>query len=173
MCKVILTRLYESSIIIFAVFNTAFEGIKEEEEGKKKFQFKPDVRELSECIATAITFGTIQSRCHSKLHGFPTIRIHPAGFDIIVYNFDFDVLLTSYLGWSRKALLILWIVERYKIFPITHTCMQDLQKCPSGYLSLAKQFKSLPKASYQYGVSKELLTPYNESYFRDALDFTY
>lgn len=83
----------------FAVLNTAFE-----EEEKKKIRFRPDVRELSECIATAITFATIQSRRNSKIHGSPTIRIDPAGFDIVVYNPEFDVLLMSHLGWTRKAL---------------------------------------------------------------------
>lgn len=81
------------------VLNTAFE-----EEEKKKIRFRPDVRELSECIATAITFATIQSRRNSKIHGSPTIRIDPAGFDIVVYNPEFDVLLMSHLGWTRKAL---------------------------------------------------------------------
>lgn len=48
--------------------------------------------------------------------------------------------------------------------------MQDLQKRPCGYLPFAEQFPSLPKAPYQYGVSMELLGPYNESYFVDTLD---
>lgn len=72
--------------------------------GEEKDPIQTDVRELSECIATAITFATIQSRRNSKIHGSPTIRIDPAGFDIVVYNPEFDVLLMSHLGWTRKAL---------------------------------------------------------------------
>ena len=157
----------------FAVLSTAFEAIKEEEEKKKKIRFRPDVRELSECIAMAITFATIQNQRNGEIHGSPTIRIHPAGFDIVVYNPEFDVLLMSHFGWTRKALLILWIVVHYNIFPITHACMKDLQKYPCGYHCFAEQFASLPKASYQYGVSMELPEPCHESYFRDTLDFTF
>ena len=127
----------------------------EDEKNRREFQFKPDVHELSECIAIAITFATIQSR--RKIHGSPTIRIHPAGFDLVVYNPEFDVLLISYFGWTRKSFLILWIVLHYKIFPVTHTCMRDLQECSSGYVSFIKQCNKLPKATYQYGTSKELL----------------
>ena len=143
----------------------------EDEKNRREFQFKPDVHELSECIAIAITFATIQSR--RKIHGSPTIRIHPAGFDLVVYNPEFDVLLISYFGWTRKSFLILWIVLHYKIFPVTHTCMRDLQECSSGYVSFIKQCNKLPKATYQYGTSKELLAPYKESYFRDNFDFSY
>ena len=49
------------------------------------------------------------------MHVFPVIRIHPKGCDIIVYSPEFDLLLISYLGWTRKAFLTLWIVEHYKI----------------------------------------------------------
>ena len=49
------------------------------------------------------------------MHGFPVICIHPKGWDIIVYSPEFDLLLISYLGWTRKAFLTLWIVEHYKI----------------------------------------------------------
>ena len=45
-------------------------------EGKKSIKKNPDVHELLQLFATAITFGTIQSRRHSEIHGFPTICVH-------------------------------------------------------------------------------------------------
>ena len=93
-------------------------------EGKKRYKEDSDVHEPSQSFATAITFATIQRERHRSIHGFPIIRIHPGGFDIM-YNTEFDLLLISYLGWTKEVLLILWIVEHYKLFPITHTCMQN------------------------------------------------
>ena len=107
-----------------------------------------------------------------KVHGFPIIRIHPGGLDIIVYNPEFDLLLISYLGWTRNALLILWIVEHYKIFPIKRENMQDHQQYSCGYHSFAKQFQSLPKGPYQYVVHKAHFRTSNEPYFRDTVDIT-
>ena len=43
---------------------------------KKALKKTPDVHELLQLFATAITFGTIQSRRHSEIHGFPTICVH-------------------------------------------------------------------------------------------------
>lgn len=119
-----------------------------------------------------ITFGTIQRQHHSEVHGFPIIRIHPGGLDIIVYNPEFDLLLISYLGWTRKVALILWIVEHYKIFPIKLETMQDHKQFSRGYVSFAKQFESLPKGPYRYGVHKGHFRSCNETYFRDTEDIT-
>jgi len=97
-------------------------------EGKAKFKQRPDVHELSQSFATAITFGKIQKERHDHMHGFPVIRIHLKGYDIIVYSPEFDLLLISYLGWTRKALLILWIVLHYILFPITCTCLDPCRR---------------------------------------------
>ena len=113
-------------------------------EGKKRYK-DSDVHELSQSFATEIPFATIQRERHRSIHGFPIIRIHPGSFDIIKYNTEFDLLLISYLGWTKEVLSILWIVEHYKLFPITHTCMQNKKQYPSGYLSLAKTVRIAPK----------------------------
>ena len=62
-------------------------------EGKCRAKCATDVHELSQCFATAITFSSIQQRRHPTVHCFPTIRISPRGFDIILYNPEFDLLL--------------------------------------------------------------------------------
>ena len=64
-------------------------------EGRNRTKVSTDVHELSQCFATAITFSTIQQKQHPTVHGFPTIRIHPRGFEIILYNPQFDLLLIS------------------------------------------------------------------------------
>ena len=61
----------------------------------------------------------------TTVHCFPTIRISPRGFDIILYNPEFDLLLICCLGWTRKALLILWIVEHYHLFPVTQAFLNS------------------------------------------------
>ena len=104
------------------------------------------------------------------MHGFPVIRIHPRGYDIIVYSPEFDLSVIGYLGWTRKALLILWIVLHYKLFPIARTCLENKRHYPSGYLSLAEQFEALPRTPYQYTVHKSQLTASDKSYERDDED---
>ena len=131
------------------VFLNLFTGDTSAGGNVKRLKLKPDVHELSPCLATAITFGTIQSTWISH--------------NVIVYNPEFDLLLISYLGWTRKALLILWIVEHYKIFPIKRESMQDHQQYSCCYHSFAKQFQSLPKGPYQYVVHKAHFRTSNES----------
>ena len=99
-------------------------------EGKCRAKCATDVHELSQCFATAITFSSIQQRRHPTVHCFPTIRISPRGFDIILYNPEFDLLLICCLGWTRKALLILWIVEHYHLFPVTQAFLKENRMHP-------------------------------------------
>lgn len=99
-------------------------------EGKCRAKCATNVHELSQCFATAITFSSIQQRRHPTVHCFPTIRISPRGFDIILYNPEFDLLLICCLGWTRKALLILWIVEHYHLFPVTQAFLKENRMHP-------------------------------------------
>ena len=72
--------------------------------------------------------------CHSaslsnntnENNGFPIIHIHPGGFDIIVYNPEFELLLTKYCCWTNKSLITLWFVLHYKLFPVKH--LQEVRK---------------------------------------------
>ena len=139
-------------------------------EGKCRAKCATDVHELSQCFATAITFSSIQQRRHPTVHCFPTIRISPRGFDIILYNPEFDLLLICCLGWTRKALLILWIVEHYHLFPVTQAFLKENRMHPSGYLKLATAFNKLPKTPYGYGVHKTQLSASSEECLRDNRD---
>lgn len=138
--------------------------------GKCRAKCATNVHELSQCFATAITFSSIQQRRHPTVHCFPTIRISPRGFDIILYNPEFDLLLICCLGWTRKALLILWIVEHYHLFPVTQAFLKENRMHPSGYLKLATAFNKLPKTPYGYGVHKTQLSASNEECSRDNRD---
>ena len=77
------------------------------------------VHDLSQSLATAITFGDIQEKRHPELEGFLVLRTHLRGFDIILYCPDFDLLLVSYFAWTTKALLILWTIGPLSTLPLS------------------------------------------------------
>ena len=99
-------------------------------EGKKSVSEKTTISALSETIATALTFARIQQKRHSKHHTFPTLRVHPLGVDIILYNAVSDHLMVTCLSWSRHALFMLWLVLHHNLFSFlqvpevyeTYTC---------------------------------------------------
>lgn len=134
---------------------------------------EPDVNELSQSFATAITFATIQHQRHSELHTFPTIRVHPRGVDIIIYNSELDLLMANYYGWTYKSFLFLWMVLNHKIFSFNDLSQyknREDYKC--GYRSLANQF-GVAQAPPRYGVNKASFEVAHESFKRDESEIFY
>jgi len=97
-------------------------------EGKKSVSEKTTISALSQTIATALTFARIQQKCHSEHHTFPTLRVHPLGVDIILYNAVSDHLMLTCLAWSKQALL--WLVLHHNLFSFV-----QLPKRYEGYTS--------------------------------------
>lgn len=105
-------------------------------EGKCRAKCATDVHELSQCFATAITFSSIQQRRHPTVHCFPTIRISPRGFDIILYNPEFDLLLICCLGWTRIACVADGNLPVNTVCELVH---KSLSETPNDYWDLCSR----------------------------------
>ena len=88
-------------------------------EGKRVVMVETTIRELSQSIATMLTFAWTQQKSHDGLHTFPTLRVHPIGIDIILYNTLSDHLMLTCLKWSDSRnipTLYLTIVTMPQLF---------------------------------------------------------
>jgi len=74
------------------------------------------IRELTQSIATALTFASIQQKRHKELHTFPTLRVHPKGINVILYNTQSDHLMLGSLSWSEQGLFVLWLMLNHNLF---------------------------------------------------------
>jgi len=92
---------------------------------------------LSQTIATALTFAKIQQERHSEHHTFPTLRMHPLGVDIILYNAVSDHLMLSCSAWSEHALFMLWLVLHHNLFRFVQL-PKGYEKYTSGFLDYIK-----------------------------------
>jgi len=84
-------------------------------EGKNNVS-QTTIRELAQSIATALTFASIQQKRHKELHMFPTLRVHPKGIDVILYNTHSDHLMLGSFSWSEQGLFVLWLVLHHNLF---------------------------------------------------------
>lgn len=103
-------------------------------EGKKGVSEKTTISALSESLATALTFARIQQKRHSGHHTFPTLRVHPLGVDIILFNAVSDHLMLTCLKWSQQALFMMWLVLHHNIFSFLEL-PKKYEKYTSGLLS--------------------------------------
>ena len=99
----------------------------------KKVSPKTTIPELSQSLATALTFARIQQKRHNGLHTFPTLRVHPMGIDILLYNTVSDHLMLSCLAWPNRALFMLWLVLHHNIFSFLEL-PEKYQRYTSGFL---------------------------------------
>ena len=104
-------------------------------EGKKKIAEDPNFEELSEVLATVIAFSFVQNIRHSSVTRFPTIRIHPSGFDILIYDCVNDVLLGNFYKWHDNAFPYMWAVLHYQAF-LDMECQMPLN-AECGYMQNA------------------------------------
>ena len=102
-------------------------------ERKKGVSVKTTISALSQCLATALTFARIQQKRHRGHHTFPTLRVHPLGVDIILYNAVSDHLILSCLAWSQQALFMLWLVLHHNIFSFLEL-PKKYERYTSGFL---------------------------------------
>ena len=101
-------------------------------EGKRVVTVETTIRELSQSIAMALTFASIQHTCHAALHTFPTLRVHPIGIDIILYNTLSDRLMLNCFKWSEQTFFLLWLVLHHNLF--------SFQELPKKYEKLTCGF---------------------------------
>ena len=102
-------------------------------EGKKAASVKTTISTMSQCVATALTFAKIQQKRHHGLHTFPTLRVHPIGIDIILYNAVSDHLMLTCLTWTNQALFMLWLVLHHNVFSLLEL-PKEYERYTSGFL---------------------------------------
>ena len=102
-------------------------------EGKKAVSVKTTIATMSQCVAMALTFAKIQQKRHQGLHTFPTLRVHPIGIDIILYNAVSDHLMLTCLTWTNQALFMLWLVLHHNVFSLLEL-PKEYERYTSGFL---------------------------------------
>ena len=109
-------------------------------EGKRTSTSK--LHHLSQVVATVIAFSFVQNSHHSSVTKVPTVRIHPNGFEVLIYDCKNDTLFTAGFGWGENEIPILWAVLNYKEF----LDMELQLEHKSGYIA----FANLNKAGFPY-----------------------
>ena len=134
-------------------------------EEKRKVSQKTTIPELSQSLATALTFARIQRKRHDGFHTFPTLRVHPLGIDIILYNTVSDHLMLNCFSWSNHALFMLWLVLHHNIFSFLEL-PEEYQRYTSGFLDYVAKSDAM-KTEPKYLVFRNSFDSDNKEFRRD------
>lgn len=109
---------------------------------------KHTLEDLSQCIATVITFENIQTECHPGLHTFPMLRVTPEGVVLLIYNNEFYILVVgNSIDWDGyEAFLLIWSAIHYCLFPLADLSQWKKYKC--GFQAELKNNVKLTQAWY-------------------------
>jgi len=113
-------------------------------EGKNNVSQTTTIRELAQSIATALTFASIQQKRHKELHTFPTLRVHPKGIDVILYNTRSDHLMLGSFSWSEQGLYMLWLVLHHNLFSFRQV-PKRFEKMTCGFQAYVQSSHSMQK----------------------------
>ncbi|XP_068725500.1 uncharacterized protein [Montipora capricornis] len=140
-------------------------------EGKKGVQ--DSLSQMSQCVATVITFAQIQLKRHPEIsYPIPMLKADPGGVVVLAYDYRSDLLMISHrLPWNQFGFFVVWLVLHYSLF--RPKVLSGLEDFCSGYSAMSNDVSLgdpwYLKSTDVYSHSKKLFSFQHMSSYTDFM----